>query len=62
MIRDQIGLGLPRDNNDRLFYEIVGGIGDDTWCDYDWLALEPDERLRFTWTQFCEIVKHSRRR
>ncbi len=61
MIRDQIGLDLPRDDNDRLFFEIVEGIGDDTWCDYDWLALEPDASLRFSWTQFCEIVKHRRR-
>lgn len=61
MIHDQIGLELPRDVNQGLFHEIVGGIGDETWCKYDWLVLEPDESLRFSWNQFCHIVKHRRR-
>lgn len=61
MIRDQIGLDLPRDNDQSLFRAIVDGIGDDTWCEYDWLVLEPDESLRFSWERFCDIVKHQRR-
>lgn len=61
MICDQIGLDLPRDNSRRLFQAILDGIGDDIWCEYDWLVLEPDESLRFSWERFCEIVKHRRR-
>lgn len=61
MIRDQIGLELPRDGTQKLFHAIVGGIGDDTWCEYDWLVLEPDKSLRFSWESFCDIVKHRRR-
>ncbi len=61
MIRDEIELDLPRDARDELFHAIVDGIGDDVWCEHDWLTLEPDESLRFSWDRFCEIVKHGRR-
>lgn len=61
MIRDEIDLELPRDNAETLFNAIVDGIGDDTWCEYDWLVLEPDKSLRFSWVSFCNIVKHHRR-
>ncbi|NEI74315.1 RES domain-containing protein [Rhizobium lusitanum] len=61
MIRDQIELDLPRDGDGQLFGAIVDGIGDEVWCEYDWLTLEPDESLRFSWGRFCEIVKHGRR-
>lgn len=49
MIRDEIELDLPRDARDELFHAIVDGIGDDVWCEHDWLTLEPDESLRFSW-------------
>jgi len=61
MISDEIGLELPRDNNGSLFQGIIDAIGDDVWCEYDWLVLEPDASLRFSWERFCEIVKHRRR-
>jgi hypothetical protein len=61
MIYDQIGLDLPRDNDQSLFRAIVDGIGDDIWCDFDWLVLDLDDSLRFSWERFCAIVKHRRR-
>jgi len=61
MIRDQIGLELSRDDTETLFYAIVDGIGDDTWCEYDWIVLEPDKSRRFSWVSFCDIVRHRRR-
>ncbi len=61
VIRDEIELDLPRDASDDLFRAIVDGIGDEVWCAYDWLTLEPDDSLRFSWDRFCQIVKHSRR-
>lgn len=60
LLFDTIGLDLPRDDG-TLARAIADEIGDDAWCDYDWLALEPDESLRFSWDRFCEIVKHERR-
>ena len=62
MIQDQLGMDFPRENSGRaLFRAIVDGIGDDIWCEYDWLTLEPDQSLRFSWDRFCDIVKHRRR-
>jgi HEPN/RES N-terminal domain 1 len=61
LLFDTIGLGLPRDDHSRLARALVHEIGDDLWCDFDWLALEPDDSPHSSWKQFCEIVKHSRR-
>ncbi|WP_171905173.1 HEPN-associated N-terminal domain-containing protein [Bosea sp. RAC05] len=61
MINDEVGLSLPRDDGRRLFHAIVDGIGDDIWCEYDCLILEPNESLKLSWDQFCETVKHRRR-
>lgn len=61
MISEKLAIELPRDGSGRLFQALVDGIGDDQWCEFDWLALEPDESLRFSWNQFCEITKHRRR-
>lgn len=61
LIRSELGLELPRNANNHLFREIVDYIGDEIWCKYDWLVLDPDASLRFSWDEFCEIVKHQRR-
>lgn len=61
LLFDTIGLALPRDENDKLRWDLVNEIGDDAWCDFDWLVLEPDDSLRSSWHDFCEVVKHSRR-
>ncbi|WP_127966537.1 HEPN-associated N-terminal domain-containing protein [Agrobacterium sp. RS6] len=61
MINEEICLDLPRDDDRRLFQAVVDGIGDDTWCEFDWLVLDIDESLKFSWERFCAIVKHRRR-
>lgn len=61
LLMDEVGLGLARNGSDDLLADIVAEIGDDQWCEYDWLILEPDESLRFSWASFCEIVKTQRR-
>lgn len=58
VVSDEVS--LPRDDGD-LLEALVDEIGDDEWCDYDWLSLEPDESLRSSWEAFCQIVKHDRR-
>ena len=58
---DEVGLSLPRDDNDRLFYALLDGLTDQIWCEYDWLTLDVDVALRTSWKQFCETVKHRRR-
>lgn len=56
----RVGLELPRDD-DSLARALADEIGDDVWCEYDWLVLEPDESLKFSWDRFCSVVKHKRR-
>lgn len=58
---DEVGLSLPRDSKDRLFYALLGGLTDETWCEYDWLTLDHDVALRTSWERLCETVKHKRR-
>lgn len=61
LLVEEIGLSLPRDCKNRLFYSLIGGLTDETWCEYDWLTLDEDVALRTSWERFCETVKHKRR-
>lgn len=61
LLFETIGLELPKDVDGRLRRAIVDAIGDDAWCEFDWLRPELDEGLRYDWDRFCETVKHRRR-
>ncbi|MGH1330678.1 MAG: HEPN-associated N-terminal domain-containing protein [Paracoccaceae bacterium] len=58
---DSIGLEITSEREELLRQDLVDEIGDETWCDYDWLALELDQSLLFSWEQFCSTVKGHRR-
>ena len=60
LLYDQVELDLPRDSKD-LLYELTFAIGDETWCDYNWLSLDYDDSLNYGWREFCEVIKHDRR-
>jgi hypothetical protein len=55
------GPDLPRDSDGRLFDAIVCGLDTDLWCEVEPYRLSPDEALRFSWEQFCQVIKHERR-
>jgi hypothetical protein len=57
----KIGLDLPRDNDGKLNQALLDEIGDDEWCDYDWLTLDFDQSLKSGWQDFCTKIKHTRR-
>ena len=61
VIYDRMELDLPLDTHDSLRWAIAEGVGDEVWCDYDWLSLDPDVAMISGWTQFCNVVKHKRR-
>lgn len=61
LLVDEAGLALPRDRGDRLLLELTSTVGDDVWCEYDWLSLDHDVSLRFSWDRFCKTVMHERR-
>lgn len=58
---ERIGLELKTPGFEELQDDILGVIGDDAWCDYDWLSLEINESLQSSWEQFCAAVKTQRR-
>jgi hypothetical protein len=57
----KIGLSLPKDHGGELAQALLDAIGDDEWCDYDWLTLDFDQSLKSGWLNFCANVKHVRR-
>ena len=61
LLADEVGLALPRDNDNRLFHAIVWELTEEAWCEYDWLSLDHDVALRSSWDRFCKTVKHKRR-
>jgi RES domain-containing protein len=61
LLFDHVGLGLPRDKKNKLYYALSSGVTDELWCDYDWLTLDRDVALRLSWERFCFTVKHRRR-
>lgn len=61
LVFEEVGLELPRDRNDRLYYAICRRLDAQLWCDYDWLRLDEDVALRMSWETFCETIKHKRR-
>ena len=55
-------LGLPNDDDhDTLLLTLCSGLGDETWCRRDPFSLAEHERLRISWEEFCDLVKHDRR-
>lgn len=58
---DHLEIQLPRDNKNALYTAICSQLGFEPWCDLDWMYLDPDEALRFSWARFCDNVKYHRR-
>ncbi|UXT61153.1 RES family NAD+ phosphorylase (plasmid) [Agrobacterium fabrum] len=61
LLYETIGLDLPRDFHDRLRWALAEEIGDDVWCEHDWLVLDHDASLKSSWNEFCAITKNRRR-
>ena len=58
---DKIGLLLPRDEQGDLFSVLADGVGDEVWCEWDWLTLDYDEDIKTAWRQFCAVIQYERR-
>ena len=61
LLLDVVGIELPRDIDGRLLAGLSDLVGQDIWCDYDWLALDLDESLASAWKALCETIRHERR-
>ena len=60
LLSDEIELSLPRGHDD-LFSALADGVGDQEWCELDWLTLDYDEDVKTAWCQFCAVIQHERR-
>lgn len=61
LLFETIGLDLENDHTGQLRSDLLGDIGDDTWCHFDWLCMDYDKSLLSSWSQFCDFVKTQRR-
>lgn len=61
LIQDELELEFPNDKDDRLFYALMDGLGQEVWCEASPFSLSPNQRLHFSWTEFCNLIKHERR-
>jgi hypothetical protein len=51
----------PNDEKQALMEALCDGLGDRTWCRQKPFSLTDDERLNFSWDEFCDLVKYHRR-
>ena len=57
----EIALDLPNDDDGALREAIIDSVGDRAWCRKHPFSLTRDEHLRFSWEEFCRLIKHERR-
>ena len=61
LLLDEIELDLPKDNDEKVANGTLGLPGDITWCERNGYGLDDQNRARFSWARFCEVVMHRRR-
>lgn len=61
LLLDVIELDLPTDNDGRLLREIVYLLPEFAWCEASGYGLSDQDRSRYSWAHFCEVVMHRRR-
>ncbi|MEJ0018836.1 MAG: HEPN-associated N-terminal domain-containing protein [Acetobacteraceae bacterium] len=60
-IFDEVDLDFPGSGGDRLREAIESASPTDLWCDAEPYRLNEDQRLQFSWDDFCRVIKHKRR-
>lgn len=58
---EELGLSFPNDDDGRLSDAIEGGIENDLWCKAELYGLTDEEKFRYSWRNFCNVIKHQRR-
>ena len=58
---EELELEFPQDNQDQLLPQLFGEYYDQDWCEENPYGLNYEERTRFSWNRFCEVVMHERR-
>ena len=61
LLEEHLGSALKNDDDGRLMEALCDGLGERVWCRAHPLSLTRDEKLMFSWDEFCELIKHRRR-
>jgi hypothetical protein len=61
LLSDVVELDLPHDTNGHLLDALVDAIGDIAWCPAEPFGISEEERLRFGWDDFCNLIKYETR-
>ena len=61
LLESHLGEALPNDDDGILMETLCDGLGDRAWCQKHSFSLTDDEKLNFSWDEFCELIKHRRR-
>lgn len=61
LILEEVELELPNDLHGELFWAICKVLENDQWCEAHAFRLNDDEQARYSWQNFTEVTKHSRR-
>lgn len=61
LLRDEIELHLPKDDDQKLLQTICDSFEQDLWCQRDPFGLNKEQFARFSWERFCDVVKHKLR-
>lgn len=60
-ILDEVDLDFPNTGGDRLREALVDASTIDLWSDATPYSLNEDQRLQFSWDDFCRVIKYQRR-
>lgn len=62
LLEEHLWGDLPNDDDGVLMDALCDGLEDGRgWCQKDYFSVSDNDRLRFSWDEFCELIKHSRR-
>ena len=52
---------FPKENHEQLVPQLFGAYNEEDWCERDPYGLNDQERTRYSWDRFCQVVMHERR-
>ena len=61
LLTDEIELELPNDSDSRLLREMVDRLPGHSWCTANPYDLPDQEKVKYDWAWFSEVVMHRRR-
>ena len=61
LLTDELQIDLPNDSNMELLKDIASRLPDNIWCDRDPFDVTEQEKARYDWAWFSEVVMHRRR-